>query len=544
MITAADIKGKVDTEQRKQNETHTRMDDDFDIWNLDKTEFDSHTNAINVCLPDPRNFADDVQSTLVRANMQIIVRMADQKEDEGTSKLERLLTFAFEKGDELLGRKLLPPLRDAVVWYGLIRGCRAGRFFVHKIGSDVIFDLLPWDPRWVTYQVGANGLIWAAYKMFMTKEAIQDEWQVTPQRSLLDSVRNIIPFTSNKEVFEAIDYWSLPDPKEPTEILNAVICGDQWLKKPDVMTLPSMPISIRPVAVSPPIIKDQKVVGGFGECIYAPNRDIYELLNELCSIEATRGKLLSKQPVINYYTDDGMVNLKDTVLQAEAIIDVPMGKNRLEPMPMLEIPQTLLDMIDKLTRKKERGEVPDIEIGKPPASGIALSLVQEAGDKVFVPQLRNLSLFYADICRLIEEQVIAQKLKIDVETIEKRKYYKTQVTPVDLKKPHVIKVEFSSRSAWLDLATAELADMLKRQGIPDQFIWEHIYKFPDPKGLSDQAIIEIAEHSPNVIRLRAIDLLEERGREREALGLVMEMFDESGEGETPPEIERPEVTTA
>ena len=539
MITAEEIVKWVEEEEKNLSALHKQMDEDFDRWNLKETIYDSHKTSINVTLSDPRLFADDVQSTMSQASMQIRVRMAekggeDNRDDQG--KLENLLTFGFEKADELLARKLLPPFRDTAIWHGLIRACRSGRVMVFKKGSDVIFDIVNWDPRWVTYKVGANGLIKAAHKMFRPKEILLDEYGVQAEKSFLDSLKSWIPFTKPKDTVAVIDYWSIPDKDKPTEILNVVVSGNTILHQ-ELYNLPSFPVSIRPVAVRPPIASESSLIAtGHGGSIYAPNRGTYDLLNKLHSIEATRANLLAKQPVINYFKSDGVTNLKDTIMQAEAIIDVPEETNRLEEMPMKEVPVTLLDMIDKLNNMKERGEVPPVGISNPPQSGTLQGMVISAGAKIYFPQLNNLGLFYGDICKLIEEQLIAGKLKVDVETEVKRKYYRVKVTPVDLKKPHVIKVKFPSRKPWLEVETAGLADMLKRQGLPDEFVWDEVYEFQDPKGLIDLAAVEIAEHSPRLMMLKAIEKLRDLGRFEEARELMeeyMAAFGEDGQEQAP-----------
>ncbi len=524
-LTTEIINKKVKVEENRLKEYHKQMDEDFDLWDLKRRQYDTHETAINVTLPDPRLFADDVQGRMARAGMQIRIGMAEKdgldKRDD-ISKLENLLTFAFEKADELLGRKLLPPLRDSVIWHGLLRGGRAARVFVYKSGKDVIFDIVSWDWRWVTYKVGADGPIWTAHKTFREKEIIKDEYGVEPKASLVDAFLQVIPFTQALSNYEVIDYWSVPDSKKPTEILNAIVSGDTWLKEPEIFILPSIPVVIRPVAVRPPInSKTNLTATRHGESIYAPNRDTYELLNRLHSIEATRGNLLSKQPIINYKKGDGL-DFTSTFMQAESVINVPEETNRFDKVPMNEVSITLLDLIDKLTIKKERGEVPHIDIGKPYPSGTLFGQVEEAGKNIYVPQLGNLSLFYGDMCRLIEEQLISGKLKVNVETEIKKKYYKTKVTPVDLKMDHTIKVAFNDRTPWMELEVAQQAEMLKRQGIPDEFIWENVYMMQDPKGLKDMVAVEIAEHSPNLMRLAAISKLLKAGRDDEAIELIKE----------------------
>jgi len=106
-----------------------------------------------------------------------------------------------------------------------------------------------------------------------------------------------------------------------------------------------------------------------------------------------------------------------------------------------------------------------------------------------------------------------------------------------LKRPHIIEVEFTARTAWQQLDTWQIADMAKRQGLPDAWIHEFILKLQDPKGIGDLAAIEMAEHSPKLALVRAIEALMKQGRTDEASQLMrdlynMEMQEQSGGMET------------
>jgi len=285
-----------------------------------------------------------------------------------------------------------------------------------------------------------------------------------------------------------------------------------------------MPILIAPVGISPPLIAgSDNLIKMFGDSIYAPNRGAYATRNRFNSMWATQANLLAKQPTLNYYDEQGK-QLKTTPYLAEAVLNLPAGHNKLEESPMKEISPTLVNLSDMLEREIERGSLPYVGVGTPPQSGTLQGIVQEARNIVFNPQLRLLSYFYADILRLVEEQLLSGKIKVDVKIEQKRKYYETEVKPVDLRKPHIIKVEFTARTPWTQLDTYQIADMAKRLGLPDGFIQEHILKLPDPKGLGDLSAIEMAEHSPKLAMVRAIDALIKAGRTEEAQQLMRDMY--------------------
>lgn len=513
-----------------------RMDADFDLWNNKQVIYDDHPESINVTTNHPRTFADDIYAPLSRAEMQIIIRMVQEegedKRDE-IAKLERLYQFAFEKADERLAGMIdTIPFRDWIIWLFENRGRAAARILVEKTPSGIVFNFTPYDPRWLQYQAGENGLVWVAYKMFKSKldleadygDALKDNWLKRVVDNMTGRFRNSIPF---------YDYWEVSDPAKPTEITNAMICQNELVQEPTYHKLPSIPVLIRAVATRPPIVTTEDGdpnIASFGDSIYAPNRAIYSLENKVLSIEATRGNLLAKQPIVNYYGSNGK-ELHDTTMQPGGVINLPAADNKLDAVPMKEVPVTLLEFSKEVTSMRESAELPHLPIGGQPPSGTLYSMIEQSGDKIFVPQLRALNDFYGDILRMVEAQLIEKKYKVKVKTEAKRQYYEVDVTFTDLKRPHIIKVEFTARAPWRDLDKYQVADMAKRLGLPDEFIWEYLLKLQDPKGLSDMAAMEVAAHSPNLARLKAIEGFMKRGRHAEALALIKELYNEEMQGQ-------------
>jgi len=200
-----------------------------------------------------------------------------------------------------------------------------------------------------------------------------------------------------------------------------------------------------------------------------------------------------------------------------------MGHNKLEEAPMKEISPVVAGLLGMLSQQKERAMLPNIPVGSPPPSGTLYNLVQEAGNKVFNPQLKNLSYFYEEICRLIEEQLIDSDIQVGVKYEEKKKYYETKVTPVDLKKPHIIKVEFNAKSPWTQMDTAQVGQMLVDLGLPKTWVWENILKIDDVQVIRRLLALEAYEYSPEGIMREAAKVLADMGYGFEATKLVEKM---------------------
>ena len=542
METAIEITDLADSaEASRFKDLFTRQDRDFERWDLSKKghayDYDplvkiqtgAYETDIDVTPNKTRTFSDNVQSILSSSERQISVRMAEVegKDMRGEmGKLERLLEFAFEKADERLLRMLLPTLKDSLVWYSMVRGWVAGRFLVYKSGDKVVFDFLPLDPRWLTYGVGANGLVWTAYKTFRESDELASEYEKRVGTKWWK------PWEKKKEFYPVIDYWKNEGERN---IINGVTCESVFLKKPEKYDMLSMPNLIQPVPTRPPVRGESgSQFGGYGESIFAPNRDIDDLLAKMGSIWASHANLLSKQPIVNYRTDKGKV-LKDTIHYAGGVMNLPMGENRLEPVPMKEISPTLVNLMQWLDAQQTQGSLPNVDIGSPPPSGTLYNLVQETSNRVFNPQLRNLSSFYASACRLIEEQLLTNKLKVDIQGVAGHKYYEEEVKPVDLKESHITKVVFTARTPWTQMDTYQIAQMAKQIGLPDKFIHEHILMIPDPQGLEEMSAMELAERSPNLAMLKAIDGFMKRGMQDEAEQLMRDMFNMAQQEGAPPE---------
>lgn len=540
MDDAGQITKDVATKMGEFKPRFDRMDEDFDRWDMKmagaRGSFEYQTRArdrtrdtdIEITSNKPRTFCDGVQAILSSSERQIAVRMAEtQGEDmrERIAILERLLEFAFEKADERLINLLLGTLKENLVWYSIVRGWIAARFLVYKSGGNVIFDFLPYDPRWLVYWIGANGLTKTGYTTSLSPEAIREEYGEVGKEATSGTWWKA--WEKKPDTLDVIDCWKY---EKKGKISNSIVCNNKFLKEPETYDMKSMPVLIAPVATRPPVRGAlENEMEGYGESILAPNRKVDDLLNKCGSMWASHANLLYKQPTINYYDEEGKP-LKSTAYLAEAVINLPMGHNRLEPSTMKEISPTLVNLVNWLDSMRASGALPDVDIGKPPPSGTLYNLVQETSNRVFNPQLRNLNSFYGNACRLIEEQIIAGGVggdkigKFKIKGQLKNEYYETQIAPIDLKRPHIIKVEFTARTPWQQMDTYMVADMAKRLGLPDGFIQEYILKLPDPKGLGDLSAIEMAEHSPKLAMVRAIQALMKVGRNEEAEQLMQDMY--------------------
>jgi len=431
----------------------------------------------------------------------------DKRKDIG--KLERLFYFILKKADERLSRLLLPTLRETTDWQAIVRGCRAARILLYTTGKKtdkkLIADFMALDPRWLVYETGSEGLLWVGYTTFKSRAALESKYGYKSQ--------------GERDV-EVYDYWEYLG---EDQIANSVICEGNFIKEPEVLKIPSMPFAIRPVSTRPPVVDSSGTkLKGYGESLFTAARGINSVRNRCISIVANQANVLANQPLINYRDSAGKP-LGGTVNLPRGILDLDKDHNRLEAIPLKDIPQAVLGLIDWLNGQMEQVMLPKVSFGSPPPSGTLYNLAQEQGNKVFNPQLRNLQCFYEDICRLIEEQIMAGGIKVKSQWLEKKKYYETTYTPADLKKTHVIEVNFTARTPWSQMDTYQVAQMAIGVGLPRMWVYEHLLRIEDPYLMQDLSALETYEESPHGKMRRAVDVLMERGYEFEAMKLTEEM---------------------
>ena len=517
-----DISKKIDLAEKRLDSYYKKLDADFKLWDLEEIEYETYETAINVTTNEPRLFADDVQTNLASAEMQIVVRTL---EEEGTDeraqagKLERLFEFLLSLADDRLVDLVLPVLKESIIWLFSIRGAAGVRILNYIEKGKLVPNYMALDPRWVSYDIGGNGFAWFANKVFKTKTALEDEWGYIPK-----GVPFFTPWVKEKEYYPVHDHWGLN-----RKVTNSILCDGKVIHEQVYKNLTRLPVLFMPLTSRMPVVtSDNSETGRYGESIFASKRGMYKLSNKLASTWATHARILANQPLLNYI-DDEALRIDTTTMYAGGILNLTRGHQEILASPLKEISPTLVNLVGWVEDKIERGQTPNLKQSTTPSSGTALNLHREAGNRIFNPQIRVLSLFYAGMCRMIEEQLKAggiggeQIKKIKIESEKEGRYYAFDIKPVDLKKPHTIKVEFTVKTPWSQLDVAQQADMLKRLGLPDRWIWEFILKVPDPKLLEELAVLEMAENSPILAMKKAVEVLKKYGDDAAAEALVREM---------------------
>ena len=482
-----------------------RQDNDYDIWALEATETDAHDETINITSPDPRSYADELQKGLVRSDRSINIHMGELEgsdERDNISKLERLFDFCFSRNDERLRKMGLISLKNSLTWYSMIRGFSAVRILNNLEDDSLDPFYLPLDPRWLTYEYGDRGLSWEAYKTFRTKADLEATYKYEPQN----------------EMAEVIDYWQW-DKGKKNKATNAIICDNAWLKPPKSYNMRRLPILILPVGTRPIVVDRQGIRrAGFGDSIYSASRGLVPIMNQALTMWATWANILAHTPFI-HKAGEGSKDIELFQGRLDAIIKVPK-EDEFEALGLPEISMTLVNLIGQLLAQWQRATAPFVVFGDVtmPSSGTAISELKEAEEKAYFPYLTNLDSIYTDMCYMIEEQLIDGGLEFEIDGIGKdNKFHKDTITPVDIKRPHIIKVEHTIKRKYGEFQALQMAQMSRDAGLLSlETIMEKILKVQDPKSEISLLDFEKVRNDPIMLLVSAITLLHSWGRHEEA----------------------------
>ena len=521
-LNPAYVTKKVERKENEEGQTQLtqRQDNDYDIWSLEATETDKHKGNINITSPDPRSYADELQKGLVRSDRSIAIHMGElegEDERDNISKLERLFDFTLARADERLRRMGLISLKNSLVWYSMVRGFGAVRI-LNNLDKDKALDsfYLPVDPRWLTYEYGDNGLLWVAYKTFRTKADLQDTYKYEP----------------TKDVPEVIDYWEWDEGKKEKKATNAVVCEGEWLKAPKSYEMRRLPFLILPVGTRPVVVDEQGIrTAGYGDSIYSTSRGLVPIINKALTMWATWANIRANTPLL--WKAENMEASKELELfqgRLDAIVKIPKG-DEFEALGLPEISATLVNLVGQLLAQWQRATAPFVVFGDVtmPSSGTAISELKEAEEKAYFPYLTNLDAIYTDMCYMIEEQLIDGGLKFEVDGLGRdKRYYKDKITPVDIKRPHIIRVEHRIKSKYGEFQALQMAQMSRDAELLSlETIMEKILKIQDPKREIALIDFEKIRRDPIMLIVSAIGLLQKEGRTDEA-GYLMDLANKLG----------------
>lgn len=456
-----------------------RMDDDLELFNLTDHEmkkFDGKTampRMRNVTLPAPQSFGKRVLAVLHKSTRQTVVK-GDDLSQEKEHNIEQFVDIGFEVADDLLANKQMLPLKAFQNSIAALRGGTASRNLVYQNQKgEVVFDILPWDLRDVTWESGKDGLIWAAYKRKLSGTQIEQEF------GLKKSGRDI----------EVTDVWDRQG--------NYVFVGKKEVA-PRVGDnghgLDYVPVVIQPVSLVPMLtLRNSNVetpLKYYFESIFSGSRKLYSKLNDLATLFQSMA-VEAYHPAMQKETEE-----LDADIDVPGAGDViPVTPNQLyREMPKREMYQVQLHAWNVLISELQRATLPFIEFGELAfeLSAVAIAKLGEGRELVFAPIIICHTRGYKATARMMIDQFIKGNFETKIGLPGRKINY----SPDKLKGDYDIRFDFHSISPEENIANYAVGQAAKALNIlPNDVILEEILKRSNPaddkKKMADQKLEEM-----------------------------------------------------
>ncbi len=494
---------------------YRRMDQDMQLINLQRyIMMDSQTqpqpvpDIVNVTLNLPAFMATNILTDIGSASEQVVAESRDPEFD--THFVEDFIgacTDAANERNKKLGWLSLNEFADGQL---ALRG-RAARRSLFRKGEDdkLVKDISNWDTRHVTYELGHDGLQWAALHMKKSKDLVAAQYGV---------------LIAAKET-DVLDVWT-PDHNEIWVDGNRVSKLKDGSPRKEEHDYGFTPVIIEIVSLgSGGYLLDEHNKAAEGESIFFMIRTIIPELNRLASIMQTLN-LKAVKPPVDWENKQGSQatppEYEDLMAMGRVTsADIGGGARAIsygDAQRSAAIAQrTLMEAF-------EGGGITASELGllgQPAASGVALLIAGEGRDRIFHPRLvskGNLNVATARMGIKQTKQAFGDTtIPIGTEGYE---------ADFDLRKlngDYKIHYSYSIRSQQVEAGRASLAASFGNL-IPDDAKRRDILHRDDPEGDERLLRAERAERtSPSISKFQEMKALTELGRDFEAELLAAEL---------------------
>ncbi len=475
-----DYQKLVKLHEEKESELRLRMDTDVHIRDLMRYILKDNllmpiSGIINITLNRPAVFYANVFSALNNAHEQIIIE--SEIPDFDTHYIEDFRKALFKAANARLrkqGKFRIEPFIDE---QSCMRGGGVARVLLRIVNDKLVPDIMMWDRRYVSYEMGEDGIKWAGVNEKRSMDLIVSQYPEEVAHFGIDA--------SKKDAM-VLDVWH----REGNEVW---IGGIKVLEQEHLYG--STPVAIETVTLGS-MLSDEDTVARRGESIYFLIRDIIPELNRLASIVATQTQSKTKPPIqtpSKSKTDEPPDYDEVMTMGASSSAESKDGLTQiLDTGDVNSAANILFTMIDAALQE---GSLSSSDLGvpgSPPQSGVSLIIRQEGRDRVFFPRLElkaNLKLSIGDIAT---EQVkqIGGNIVLDSRTFSASK----------LDGEYQVKYEYTAKSKATD---AGLATLVAAYGdlIPKKAKLEILGR-EDPEGDEDQLNWELVGLKYPIVQMR------------------------------------------
>ena len=492
--------------EEREYALYDRIEDDYKLFRGEKTPakegFDAYTSNF------PQLQSKNATNLLARAKLRVYCPMDVEKEDERRDKAnaERFNNGALKGFDHLFrrrGERL--SLQGLLSWYAVNTGWLLPMPIICRDEKDnTKLDINVWHRRWTRYQLGSDGVVWAAYIRKMQPTQIYAEFKV---KEMLEKDGN--------EAIEVIDWW--------TDEENAVLIDGRFHKKPTKHGIGFHPLIVIACGYTPyfPSEKTPDSFKDVGESVFSAGRNIYATNNDMMSVVLTQANRF-KKPKFKVKSTDGQTVIDEDNAEGGQI---PLSVQRQEDIEALVVPELPKDFYNAVSMVN--GELQGSGFSQPFAgtnpdrinSALQLNMMQHTSLSDLNPYIMGLEAAYEEIAWSLTRQFSAQENEDNLAYEPLELTFPTETgmavhkfTPEEVK-PFQFKCEIE-----LDFPRDEMQPWLKariaREGVNPMLSLkrtrEEILKIADVDAENDMVLEEWAMSMPTVRLRRVMNAIRQR----------------------------------
>lgn len=519
-----------------------RMDDDYDLYTLkgwQPDEEDSISPEDAYTTNAPRVLAEKIISFISQTNATIRVPndLATKDQEQVNENTEQLAIGMLANVDRRLRRRGKPVVQDQLAWYSVVRGRYAAARAVLRVrpNGDTFEDILPLDPRHLVIQSGDEEPVWAAYRMYKTRNEIRDEFpnfKFDGQGNRVD--QNGDDGRSTETVYEY--YVREPNPdyspdgdvfqRHPWRYMIGTLVDHQWIRKlHNVFTL-GFPVVISPVTAQPSLAPDGSDVSDisddgaevdatradFGESIFAENRKIWDKQNRITSylIDLTAK---ASNPRTKVFSLDGTTALEDGVSDKGSEINLSTANQEdIQNFIEADINRATGLLENNLNLDSVGGGLPPQAVGllDKPLSSVALRQLGLNLEQKVVPRMNAVAACLEGCLEILIGQYETgafNQITVSGRRFDNQKFANRQITADDIVGHDPISVGLVLALPEDDTVRWSIAQMAMQPTVTGEplgsleHVREHILKFQSSKVISDQNRQILGSQASPVVQL-------------------------------------------
>ena len=432
-----------------------RQDADVLLRNLKAyvmKSFDGKTpveGVFNQTLNRPKVMSSFIIAALGNTSEQIIVETEERNLD--TDYIKDFRRLAFAAANIRLLRQGLWELNPYLDEQSCIRGGAAARPLFRKVNDVLISDITYWDYRYVNYEIGTEGTVWASfgYGTKRKKAAIEsEEWAKELKAKGKDkAICNIA-----KEA-EIVDIWT----PEHNEIW---LDGKEVFEQPHPYKWPDgtryCPVVIQNVPLGS-MLSDKDDIKHQNESIFFLIREAIPELERLVTIIQTQA-FLTLYPSIEIASKEGgkidpeTLPEYDKLMRPKAVSGADIGGGT-RIISQGDANRAAMMAMERMDRNMNEGGFIPRQLDSPAPSGIALIIEKEGKDVIYLPRLKLKSSMKTALGDMFTAQVIQLGGTVEIGTPGHKREFETN----KLKGQYEVTHKFSVTSLATNAGLASLA---------------------------------------------------------------------------------------